>query len=400
MHPVPVVPIVVRLEAAWDDGSMSERTPGRYALLVGAGRYDDDRLSPLPSAAADVAALAEVLGDPELGGFAIETLLDESSRMVHVAVERLVQKARRDDVALIYYSGRGVKDLDGRLYLALRDTEVEHLRATGLSSTFLLESLASRGSRAKVLILDAAFSGAVISGGRVPDGAIILTSASALGYAWDSVAEETVEGPGVFTRPLVEGLRSGDADLDGDGIVTFEELFGYVRSRVAELVPQQNPRLFNLTETPIRASLSPKYVFVSYSRVDSEFVEWLNSELRASGVRTWIDDRSISGGDEWRAQIVSAIESAKAVIVVVSPDALAATWVRRELEYADQIGKPVIPILARPTQLPSWFTITFGGLQRVEVLDEGSRAEAVGRLREAIGKRMRSAHATPHADRS
>ena len=41
---------------------------GRYALLVGISKYTKD-LNPLPSAVKDVAALKDVLIDPNIGGF-------------------------------------------------------------------------------------------------------------------------------------------------------------------------------------------------------------------------------------------------------------------------------------------------------------------------------------------
>ena len=45
-----------------------------------------------------------------------------------------------------------------------------------------------------------------------------------------------------FTHFLVEALATGEADLNGDGNISFDELYQYVRERVIEQYPQQRPK--------------------------------------------------------------------------------------------------------------------------------------------------------------
>jgi hypothetical protein len=40
---------------------------------------------------------------------------------------------------------------------------------------------------------------------------------------------------------IVDGLRSGEADLNGDGVIDASELYGYVFDRVREVAPEQTP---------------------------------------------------------------------------------------------------------------------------------------------------------------
>ena len=47
--------------------------------------------------------------------------------------------------------------------------------------------------------------------------------------------------PSVFTRAVVEGLETGDADRDQDGYVGLDELYDYVYDRVHEVTPNQTP---------------------------------------------------------------------------------------------------------------------------------------------------------------
>ena len=46
----------------------------------------------------------------------------------------------------------------------------------------------------------------------------------------------------VFTRHLVNGLRTGEADLNGDGNITVDELYTFARDHVIEEMPNQRPK--------------------------------------------------------------------------------------------------------------------------------------------------------------
>ena len=68
-------------------------------------------------------------------------------------------------------------------------------------------------------------------------GRVVLTASRA-----SEVSEEREElGHGVFTYYLLEGLR-GKADLDGDGVITVDEVYAYVSRKVPEATGQnQHP---------------------------------------------------------------------------------------------------------------------------------------------------------------
>lgn len=96
--------------------------PRRLALLVATDSYEDPGLSRLVSPAADVEALASVLADPDVAGFEVTTLVNEPHHRVGAAVGDLLRDRRRDDLTLLYFTGHGLKDDAGRLYLATTDT--------------------------------------------------------------------------------------------------------------------------------------------------------------------------------------------------------------------------------------------------------------------------------------
>ena len=58
----------------------------RSALVVATYRYDDTRLQMLQAPQRDADALAEVLGDPAIGGFEVQTVVNEKSHDISVAL--------------------------------------------------------------------------------------------------------------------------------------------------------------------------------------------------------------------------------------------------------------------------------------------------------------------------
>lgn len=93
---------------------------------------------------------------------------------------------------------------------------------------------------------------------------------------------------------------------------------------------------------------SPISTFISYSRTDSAFIDRLEADLRAYGFDTWVDRQHLEGGADWARVIEQQIEQRETLVVALSPDAITSTWVRREITFALNGGKHIIPIIARP----------------------------------------------------
>jgi hypothetical protein len=110
-----------------------------------------------------------------------------------------------------------------------------------------------------VLILDCCHSGAYGRGAKAAlgervgagtalitagYGRVVLTASDATQYAWDGEHLQGAPEASVFTRYLVEGLRTGAADLDGDGLINIDELYEYVYGRVRSVSSKQTPAKF------------------------------------------------------------------------------------------------------------------------------------------------------------
>ncbi len=229
----------------------------KVALVIGNSEYRDAGLSRLGTPAADVRYLARVLQDPLTGSFdEVRTLDNPESAEARREVARLFANRTRDDLVLLYFSGHGVLDEHGELHLAVRDTEREMVSATGVAAKFVSEQMDRSNSRKAVLILDCCHAGAFARGSKgavggsvgtktafegTGQGRIVLTATDATQYAFEG--EQVTGGgqPSVFTRHLIEGLASGAADTDGDGLVSVDELYDYVQERVINETPKQTP---------------------------------------------------------------------------------------------------------------------------------------------------------------
>jgi hypothetical protein len=69
----------------------------------------------------------------------------------------------------------------------------------------------------------------------------VLTASDATQYAWDGDQLLGGASNSVFTRYLINGLRTGEADADADGIITLDELYDYVYEKVITETPNQTP---------------------------------------------------------------------------------------------------------------------------------------------------------------
>ena len=225
---------------------------GRFALIVASSQYSDTKLTPLQAPAHDAASLAAVLGAEAIGGFHVETLSDQPARSVLQEIETFFDGRQRDDLVLLYFSGHGILDEGARLYFATTDTRVDRPRSTAVPASFVNDVMSECRSRRQVLVLDCCNSGSfargIKAGGNIGTaqrfegrGRVVITASDALQYAFE--AGRTGDGitESVFTRTLVDGLKTGEADLNRDGYVSLDELYDYVYGRVLDASPLQRP---------------------------------------------------------------------------------------------------------------------------------------------------------------
>jgi predicted ATPase len=93
-------------------------------------------------------------------------------------------------------------------------------------------------------------------------------------------------------------------------------------------------------------------IFISYTHADSAFVDRLEADLQKQGFETWVDRQRLAGGQRWRRELQEAVEHAQALLIVLSPDAIASQNVQIEFDYALELGKLLIPIYYSQCNVP------------------------------------------------
>lgn len=109
-----------------------------------------------------------------------------------------------------------------------------------------------------------------------------------------------------------------------------------------------------------------RHVFVSYSRRDSEIVNYIVARLTKDGFHVWLDREAIKGGDVWREAIVEAVDNAYACVLMLSPASVASDNVRKEVDLADGASKDLIPMMLAPVELPAKLRYQLAGIQWIE----------------------------------
>lgn len=191
----------------------------RRALIVGINHYEN--ISPLHGCVRDATELATVLSRHADGSpnFDVKLLTSDGGR---VTAELLTESAHdlfaaEADVALFYFAGHGAIGTAQHVSLVSQDGKAGSL-GLSLSELIGLANEAHKRIKSVIIILDSCHSGAAaeLPGfvaeevASVGKGVIVLSAAHKEGYA------NEVNGRGVFTDILVEGLHGSAADIRGN----------------------------------------------------------------------------------------------------------------------------------------------------------------------------------------
>jgi uncharacterized caspase-like protein len=231
-------------------------------LVVGVNDYQDARIPPLRFAEQDarsVYGFFTTSNRSPTSADRVQILLGKDASRVAVLKALRDHLARNaihpDDMVVFYFAGHGFAD-SRDTYLASADTQLDSLGETGLSSATLRDYWSQIHAGRKVLITDACHSGALQNFRGIGGVSLALESpdskaapASTLTIAATGPNELSSEdrnlGQGVFTIALLNGLR-GEADADGDGRVSGDELARFLQREVPAIAARANGK-----QTPV-----------------------------------------------------------------------------------------------------------------------------------------------------
>ena len=238
-------------------------TEQRYALLIGNNEFQENSgIDALRCPPQDVQGLAAVLADSERGQFQVmPPLINKTRQEIEVGLFNILKKATKNDVVLIYFSGHGIPtNLKKQLYLSAKDTQVDALQVTAIAVSQIKELIDESYCNRIILILDCCFSGAIdkvfLKKGELSSqvnqtlAELSKDEGGGLHIMTASTANQTaVEKEGdlysVFTKHLINGIATGDADKHTQGVIKLSELFAYVKEQV-KTESTQTPQIFTL----------------------------------------------------------------------------------------------------------------------------------------------------------
>lgn len=234
----------------------------KFALLIGVSESSEEDLPKLPSAIEDIKAMQAVLQDPKLGNFdSVKVLPNPTRQEMEEEIETLFANRKKEDLVLLYFSGHGITDENGKLYLVTPQTRKERgnlIKATAVAATVLHDNMGNSRSKYQVLILDSCFSGAIAegltgksAGSKVDiqrelggEGRAILTSSNAVQESFHIQGYDL----SVYTHYLIDGIQTGAANQDGDDYISVDELHEYVKKKLEQETPLMSPQFFPVRE--------------------------------------------------------------------------------------------------------------------------------------------------------
>jgi formylglycine-generating enzyme required for sulfatase activity len=402
----------------------------KFALIIANTEYQDPSFAKLTAPGKDADEFAQVLRDR--AAFDVKVLVNTGESQTSRAIAHFFADRKRDDLLLLYFSGHGVRNEQGQLFLAATDTEMKIIEASGIRADFVTQSMNTSRSQRQVLILDCCNSGAFDYGSKsaLPlgqsmgmatafegngFGRVVLTATDATQFAWegDKVIGDTQKS--VFTHFLIEGLK-GEGDLDNDGRITVDEWYDYAYEQVITRTPKQTPGkwsyrqqgdivlLDNLQPRSVRPLPPPVgysqptnqilKVFLCHSSSDKPLVRELYQQLKTEiWIDPWLDEEKLLPGQDWDMEIVKAVESADAVVVCISNKSVTKEgYIHRELRYALDIAleKPEGTIFIIPVRLDnSTVPLKLRELHWVDFFPEAQKPIAYQRLLKSLKNRAK-----------
>jgi len=123
--------------------------------------------------------------------------------------------------------------------------------------------------------------------------------------------------------------------------------------------------------------------FISYAHADAEFATRLATALPGLGIEPWIDRDGIHGGARWSSSIQRALDGCDALILVLTPAAMASSHIEDEWQFTLDKGKPVLPVLLEPTDVH----FQFGRIQYTDFHGQPFEA-ALAKLAEGVPRAL------------
>ena len=122
----------------------------------------------------------------------------------------------------------------------------------------------------------------------------------------------------------------------------------------------------------------PTEIFLSHSDRDRQFVEELVDMMRRHGLRVWYSRSNVLGGQQWHDEIGEAILRCDWFVIVLSPNAVGSTWVKKELMFSfhlKHLENKIVPLLHQSCDYKqlSWVLCSIQSIDFTQTFEQGCR---------------------------
>lgn len=251
--------------------------PNLFIVSIGVSDFEDSTMN-LTYAAKDAMDINQLFAEKKskyLNIYQFTFTNQSATRENILSVKKELLKSSERDEVLVFVASHGLLDDQLDYYIAMHDMDFDNPAAKGLKYDDLESLTDGIPARNKIMFIDACHSGevdkeestlvdvassttsGVSSRGfkrvvkkegiglkssfelmkelfadlRRGNGTMVISSASGKEFAFESDAWKN----GVFTYSLIEGIRTGKADLNSNKTITISELQNYVITKVGEL---------------------------------------------------------------------------------------------------------------------------------------------------------------------
>ena len=140
-------------------------------------------------------------------------------------------------------------------------------------------------------------------------------------------------------------------------ILDYDELIEFERQGVTEFPKKVGNQIVKCTVRELLDGIRPAKtqtakVFISYGHEDKTFVKKLAGELTKANIETWWDFDALRGGHDWQKEIQRGIKLCDYFVVVLSPNSVERDWVLKEITFANEYKKKIIPLKLQECERP------------------------------------------------
>ena len=262
---------------------------GRKALVIGIDNYPQKPLHCCVNDAKEIAELLKYNAD-DTKNFDVRTEYNIPSKdKMSEAIHNLFEGD--DDVALLYFSGHGIKKDDGE-YLCTPDFTTNY---PGVKLSEVLTWIANSECKNKIVILDCCYSGGMGNNPLRADCAELVKGTTFLSACKTTQCSVEYNGHGVFTNLLIGALKGGASDLLGN--ITLGAIYAYIdkalnrweqrpvfKTNVQEFIPLRKVNapiatkdlkaLKDLFTTPeMEYQLNPSFEFTNSPEIQHSYIK-------------------------------------------------------------------------------------------------------------------------------